>query len=269
MKEAGLFLSIIFLLFSVISIQAQEKYKIQDPEKHLSKKEKEIFEHAINYEVAFYSRIFPDKKVDFSDIKFTVIPSQIEYAMYVNKLGGRTPKNSPGIYIPSSHELVVCTSKKYRGGLDNILSHEASHAFLHHYSDNKFIPAWLNEGLAVYLQNMAYDKKKIVQNIDTRSIARVKTLIELKDLDLSDFITWNYQRFAAESFSQEGYGYAVGYCMALFLMQQDEENAIRIFSNLIGEQNSKAIFDNYYTGGFTQFEKDFMEYWSRYRLFPI
>jgi hypothetical protein len=250
MKSNKAILSILFILFTFKGIQAQEEFKIQDPEKHFSKKEKQIFEKAINYEAAFYNRIFPDTKKDFSDIKFTVVPDQISYALYLGNLGCTFHNNSAGIYFTSARELVVCTSKKIRGSFVNTSCHELSHAFLHLHSGYKTIPAWLNEGLAVYLQAMTYDKKKITQRIDQRSVARVKTLIELKDLDLSDFITWNYQKFSVESFSQEGNGYAIGYCMVLFLMQRDEDNAITIFRNLIGEQTSKEIFDNSYTGGF-------------------
>ena len=246
------------------AIPTQGGFKIQDPENHFSKKEKPVFERAVNYEAAFYNRIFPNQKHDFSDIKFTVIPNQMDFGLYLMKLGIKAPKDAPGIYILSSRELVVCTAKKFRAGLIPILCHELSHAFLHIHSGEKNIPAWLNEALAVYLQGMTYDKKKITQTIDQRYVARVKTLIELKDLDISDFITWDYRKFTHESFSQEGYGYAVGYCMALFLMQQDEENAIAIFGNLIGEKSSEEVFNAYYPGGFSQFEKDFMEYWRKY-----
>jgi hypothetical protein len=48
--------------------------------------------------------------------------------------------------------------------------------------------------------------------------------------------------------------------MVLFLMQQKEEQAITIFSNLIGAHSAAEIFDRHYTGGFAQFEKDFMAY---------
>lgn len=263
MKGIQTILSILFLLFAFTGIQAQEKFKIQDPEKHLSKKEKQILENAVHYEAAFYDRIFPGKKTDFSDIKFTIIPDQLSFAMYVKNLVGVYLNNISGIYFLSAHELVVCTDKKFKESFIRTLCHEVSHAFLHLHSDDKIIPAWLNEGLAVYLQRMSYDKKKITQRMDHRYAARVKTLIELKDLDLADFVTWDYRKFSVESFSQENNGYAIGYCIVFFLMQYDEENAIIIFRNLFGKQTSKAVFDNCYPGGFAQFEKDFMEYWSK------
>jgi hypothetical protein len=250
------------LLFFLAGIRAQEGVKIQDPENYFSKKEKRVFERAIDYEIVFYNRIFPNREIVFSDIKFTVVPNRIEYAMYLKKLGAVTHPNSPGIYFTETHELVVCTDKKYKGSFIKISCHELSHAFLHLHSDDKNLPAWLNEGLAVYLENMTFGKKKIKQHIDNPHIARVKTLIELKDLNLSEFVAWDYRKFSAESFTQEGYGYAVGYCMVLFLMQYDEEKAIAIFRNLIGEQTATEAFNDYYPGGFAQFEKDFMTHFG-------
>jgi uncharacterized protein YjaZ len=263
MKNNKRLWGILFFLFVFTNIPAQEEFKIQDPEKHFSTKEKQIFERAIHYEATFYDRIFPDKKIDFSAIKLTVVPNPIAFALYVSNSGSNVHKNSPGVYFPSKRELVVCTAKKYRKTFVETACHELSHAFLHLHSGGKTIPAWLNEGLAVYLQKMTFGKKKITQRVENRHITRVKTLIDLKDLNLSEFVSWNYQKFSFESFTQEGYGYAVGYCMVLFLMQRDENNAITIFRNLIGEQTSIEVFDNNYPGGFAHFEKDFMEYFGK------
>jgi hypothetical protein len=263
MKNNRSIFGILLLLLPFTGILAQEDVKIQDPENHLSKKEKQTFERAVNYEAAFYNRIFSDRKIDFSDIKFTIIHNYIGYVVYLQELGAAIHKDSPGIYFPSTRELVVCSDKRFKKSFIKIACHELSHAFLHLHSDNRNIPAWLNEGLAVYLQEMTFDSKKIKQRVNTQNIARVKTLIELKDLNLSEFMTWNYRKFSIESFAQEGYGYAVGYCMTLFLMQHDEDNAIAIFRNLVGKQTAKEVFDEYYTGGFEQFEKDFMEYFGK------
>lgn len=264
MKSSKLIFVILLVLLSFDGVlQAQEDFKIQDPDKCFSKKEKQIFERAVNYESAFYNRIFPGKRIDFSDLKFTVVPDQITFGIYLNQIGGASRKNSPGVYFPGLRELVVCTDKKNKQNFIKISCHELSHAFLHLHSENKTIPAWLNEGLAVYLQEMTFDKKTIKQRANSHFISRVKTLIELKDLNLSDFVNWSYSKFSNESFSQEGYGYAICYCMVLFMMEKDEENAITIFRNSIGTQTSLEVFNNYYTGGFMQFEKDFVAYWSK------
>jgi hypothetical protein len=256
-------LSLLLLLFFT-GISAQENVKIQDPGKYFSKKERQTFERAISYEAAFYNCIFPDKKIDFSDIKFTVIPSQIEFVLYLRRLGAAAHINSLGVYFPSTRELVVCSDKKFKGNFVKVSCHELSHAFLHLHSGDKNIPAWLNEGLAVYFEEMKFGKKTAKQRVRNHSIARVKTLIELKDLNLSEFVAWDYQKFSNESFTQEGYGYAVSYCMVLFLMQRSEDNAITIFRTLIGEQTTIEVFNNHYANGFAQFEKDFTEYFTKY-----
>ncbi|MDR0687929.1 MAG: DUF1570 domain-containing protein [Prevotellaceae bacterium] len=259
MKSNRPALAILLLLFATSSIFAQENVKVQDPEKYFSRKEKQTFERAIGYEAAFYNRIFPDKKISFSDVNFTVIPNHMQYIIYRQNLGGAFHRNSLGVYFPATHELVVCSDKKYKKIFIEVSSHELSHAFLHLHSSGKNIPAWLNEGLAVYLQQMTFGKKTVKQRINQHYLARVKTLIELKDLNLAEFVAWDYQKFSSESFSQEGYGYAVGYCLTLFLMQRDEDNAIAIFRNLVGEQTSMEVFDAHYPGGFAQLEKDFTE----------
>jgi len=264
MKPLRVILYVVFLLFTLAGIQAQETYKIQDPENYFSKKEKQTFEKAVNYEAMFYNRIFQDKRVDFTDIKFTVIPDHISYYYYIKEAGGSVHLNSPGVYITTRNELVVCMAKKFREGLIGILCHELSHAFIHNHSGDKNIPAWFNEGLAVYLEDMTYDKTVVKHVKNSHYVARVLTLIELKDLNLREFVSWDYRRFSTESFSQEGYGYAVGYCMVNYLLQLDEELAFTIFRNLIGTQSTEEVFDQYYTGGFRQFEEDFMKYWKRY-----
>jgi len=147
--------------------------------------------------------------------------------------------------------------------------HELSHALQHLYSGEQFNrnPPWLNEGLAVYLSEMTYHSKKNVHKKSDYLIARVKTLIELRDLDLVSFVNWEHPKFTRTSFSQDGYGYAVGYCMTLFLMNKNEKNAYALFRSLIEENKpTTEIFDNYYEGGFSQFEKDFFDYMGKIKL---
>jgi hypothetical protein len=103
---------------------------------------------------------------------------------------------------------------------------------------------------------MTFNKKKITQQTNLYNVTRLKTLVKLKNLNLAEFVNWNYQRFSTESFSNEGSGCAVGYCMVLFLMQQ-EDTSFQIFRNLIGGHSTVEILNKCYSGGFAHFEKDF------------
>ena len=252
----------VLLLLFCPSASGQD-IRLEDPDKLLSKKEKEVFEKAIKYEMDFFNRVFSDKVVNFSDMNFTLIPNYMSYILYQSQ-GGGTVHQSSGYYSPSKCELVICKDEKYKSQFLITAYHELSHAFLHLHAGNKYIPAWFNEGLAEYLEKMTFSSREITHRKDTYLLARVKTLIELREINLPEFVNWDYQKFASESFSQEGYGYAISYCMILLLMQQqDEEQAFAIFRNLIGAKSTIPIFDNCYKGGFAQFEKDFIACFSK------
>jgi hypothetical protein len=118
---------------------------------------------------------------------------------------------------------------------------------------------------AVYFGNFKVSSKAAKHEENTSYANRVKTLIELKDLDLQDFILWSNDKFSKMSFSNEGYGYAIGYCMTLLLLKKDENLLINILRELNRKKTSKETFDSCYEGGFDRFEKDFLEHYSNYK----
>ena len=263
MKKHIIVIPCILLLFA-FNAYAQKDIKITYDQGLISSKEEKILGKAIQYEADFFNRLFPDKQINITDIKFTVVTDYIKFISVQSRAFGST-HNISGFFSPKDSSLFVYKDRKTSS--DRFLQtsfHEMAHAFLTLYSGQKYLPPWFNEGLAVYLERMSFEKKKISQKIDMHKINRVKTLIELKDIDLSDFAEWNYNKFSSESFSQEGYGYCVGYCMVYFLMQKDETRAIKIFQHLIGSNSSIKIFDQHYPGGFVQFEKEFMEYYEKH-----
>jgi hypothetical protein len=261
-----IFIFAVFVLLFYIPVSGQN-FKLEDHDNLLSKKEKTALENAIDYKTDFYNRVFTDKTVDFSQIKFTIIPDYISYMLYQSQIGIGATHQSSGFYSPSRQELVVCKDKRFKDTSLKTCFHELSHAFLHLHAGDKYIPAWFNEGLAVYLENMTFSSKRIRHKTNGFMLARVKTLIELREINLAEFVKWDYPKFARESFSQEGFGYAIGYCMVFFLMQQqDEAQTFTIFRNLIGTTSTVDVFDEYYEGGFVQFEKDFITYFSQSRI---
>jgi len=258
MKKNNRYIIFIFILLTV-GVQAQ-KINFIDPDNLLTKKENLALEKALQYESDFYNRLFPDKTVNISDIKFIVVSNYLAFVNLQSKYG-IVHAHSSGFFASKDSTLVVFKDKKSE--VNNFLPicyHEFSHAFLRLHTGEKYIPVWFNEGLADYLKQMTYDKNKIAQHINTYRITRVKTLIDIKDLNLSEFVNWSYEKFSTESFTQEGYGYAVGYCIVLFMMQQDENASFTIFRNLVGARSTINVLDKCYTGGFAQFEKDFMSY---------
>jgi len=261
MKRRKWNITVLCTLFLPFLAFAQEK-NFPDTGKYFSKKEKAIFERALEYQNAFYHKILPDSIVDFSEIKISVVTDVKNFS---NAL---VQKKSSGYYSSSDRQLVILKTEKLKHVFMKTVFHELSHALQHLYSGNRFHqnPPWLNEGLAVYLSEMTYRSKKIVHKKNDYLIARVSTLIELRDLDLADVVNWDHPKFTKESFSQDAYGYAVGYCIVLFLMSKDAKFAFSLFRSLIEENISTTeVVDKYYKGGVSQFEKDFIKFYDTTR----
>ena len=248
--------SAFLVLFMPLFVFAQEP-PFSDIGKYFSKKEKEIFENAWKYQSTFYKQIFPDIIVDFSEIKISVVTDVKNFGNVIMQ------KKASGYYSSLKRKLVILKTEKNKQTFMKTTFHELSHALQHLYSGDRYDqnPPWLNEGLAVYLAGMTYHSKKTIHKKDNYLIDRVKTLIELRDLDLVNFVNWDHPKFTKESFSQDAYGYAVGYCIVLFLMNNDEKDVFSLFRSLIENRDkpSTEIFDKYYEGGFLQFEKDFVK----------
>ncbi|MCL2651949.1 MAG: hypothetical protein FWD60_13140 [Candidatus Azobacteroides sp.] len=264
MKKNNRYITFIFV-FILLAISAPaQKINFIDPDNLLTKKENLSLEKALQYESDFFNRLFSNETVNMQDIRFIVVSNYLAFMNLQSKYGV-VHVNSSGFFAPKDSTLVVFKDKKSE--VNNFLPicyHEFSHAFLRLHTGDKYIPVWLNEGLADYLKQMTYDKNKITQQINNYSITRVKTLIDIKDLNLSEFVNWSYDKFSTESFTQEGYGYAVGYNIVLFLMQQQgEDKSFVIFRNLIGAHSTIEVLDKYYPGGFSQFEKNFVLYLGR------
>ncbi|MDR1744045.1 MAG: DUF1570 domain-containing protein [Dysgonamonadaceae bacterium] len=242
---------------------AQNDIRFVDTENLITPKEKTALGKAIRYEADFFNRLFPGKTVNITDIKFTVATGFADL-MNVQMQNGNTAHISSGFFRPKDSLLVVLKTKKMPSEQFLLTCyHEMSHAFLSLHAGRKYLPPWFNEGLAVYLECMSFQKSKPSHQADKPKINRVKTLIELRDLNLLEFADWDYSKFSTESFSQENYGYCVGYCMVYFLMQKEENKAIEIFQHLVGADSSVEIFDRFYSGGFAQFEKEFTDYYEK------
>jgi len=253
--------AIYILNLLIIGILAQEK-DIISIENMLTKKENIALERALHYKSDFFNRLFSEKTVNSSEIKFVVANNYGEY-IYIQSKYGYVKPNSYGFFSGKDNTIVVLKYKKDENPKNFMQTcyHELSHAFLHLHIGDNYIPAWFIEGLAIYHAQMTYDKNKITQRINSYYVKRVKTLIHLKEINLTEFVNWDYQKFSIESFSQEGYGYAIGYCIILFLIQQNEDEAFTIFRRLVNAYSVTEVFDKYYSGGFSQFEKDFLEHY--------
>ena len=249
---------VLFLTFSVI-LSAQNSYSIDDKENVLTKKEQQSLEKMIDYELTFFNKIFPSAKMTSLDVKVTIFQKYSAYLLYKKQIEGDIKYyKSLGFYSSGTKEVIVCKEKN--NSFMETCYHELSHFFLHLSIASP--PAWMDEGLATYFGNCRVSSKDVKHQRAEYLIGRLKTMIEMKDIDLRDFVTWKASKFAQISFTQDNYGYAAGYCMILYLLQKDENLTVNIMQAIMQNKSSEEAFDTFYTGGFSQFEKDFMAFYS-------
>ncbi len=253
-KEHNKFCKLFFLLlFLFQGINSFAQYSIKDEGSTLTKKEMASLQSMIDYQLEFYNRVFPDSVMEKTSVRLSVFNDYIDYLVYRKEQSGYINPNSMGYYSSERKEVVACKEKNEAYFL-NTCYHELSHFFL--MSNMATPPVWLNEGLAEY-----FGETKMSEPIEHKSNlwrrARVKTMIQLGDINLRDFIDWSPNRFNDTSFTQTFYGYALAYCMVFFLMQ-NEETMISIISSVYKGKSSYEALDNAYEGGFEAFEKEFI-----------
>ena len=251
----------VFLLFAFllcINVFSQQLI-INDDEKVLNASEKEFIENAVAYEISFYNQIFPQDPFFLTDVSFNIFKKYDQYLAYQAQARGAVHYRSLGYYSFTEKEVVVCKEKQQKGQFLKTCAHELSHFLL---MQRMNAPIWLNEGLATYFGNMKFSSKNTVHNKNKYLIARIKTMIELRDIDLQDFVTWDHGKFGKMSFSNDNYGYAIAYGIIFFLMNESKDVTMNLIREIGKNQSTADAFDICYTGGFVQFEKDFIAYYS-------
>ncbi len=255
-KEADNKISKLMLLFlfSGFGLNLFSQYSITNEGNVLTKWEFRRLQKVIDYQLEFYNKVFPDSMMESSSVKVTIFNRYVDYLLYQDAQDGFILPTAIGMYSPKNKEVAVCKDKNELYFL-NTCYHELSHFFIENYMDTP--PIWLNEGLAVYFSSIIVSKS-VKHKRNVSCIARVKTMLGLKDINLKDFVGWSPQKFYDLSFSYDNYGYALGYCMVSFLMQNKETMTAVINSIYKGKSSYEAL-DSVYEGGFAAFERDFIK----------
>lgn len=251
---------IFFLLFiNAYCLITAQQHKITDIDNTLSKKELIALDQVIAYQIKFYNKVLSNDSIQAKDVKLRIFSNYAEYITYQKETSKTLRPNSMGFYSSKNKEAVVCKDKIPDRFL-NVCYHELSHFFVNTYLG--VIPVWINEGLAVYFESTKAGRNpKHIQN--QRMINRVKTMIDINDIDLVNFISWDRDLFYKKSFSHESYGYALGYGIISFFIKKDETAVINLIHQILNGENCYNAIDNLYEGGFENFKKDFFQYIKR------
>ena len=248
------------ILHTGLYICAQEQMtSITDTDKTLNKNEQKNLERMIEYEIGFFNRIFLDKPYIKLDAEIIVFSNYAAYLAYQHEIGKTVRIRSAGFYSGEKRQIVICKDQFEKSFL-NTCYHELSHFFL--AERTIYAPIWLNEGIATYMDGVKISSKDIKHEIGRYFVSRVKTGIQLRDINLREFVSWSGREFSEVSFSHDGYGYAIAHCM-IYLMMDNEEVAFNIMRAICNDKATTIeAFDLHYAGGFDQFEKDFSNRYS-------
>ncbi|MDR2954180.1 MAG: DUF1570 domain-containing protein [Prevotella sp.] len=245
---------LIILFFIIQATAFAQLLNFQDDV--LSKKEQKNLEQAIRFQLNFYQKAFPHEGLNFSNVRVSIYIDGIAYQAKQYELFGHVKKGSYGFYSLRDKEAVIFKKK----GTDymRVCYHEISHFFINTYS--RRIPIWLNEGLATYFENIKISSKEVKAQKNKWYIIRVKTMINTRDLDIPDFLTWNHEKFNNMSFSHQGYGYALGHALVWFMMEKNPVFIIKCIQSIEGGKAGGETLEELYEGGLKKLEEDFIKY---------
>ena len=247
-------IAILFFLSITITLQAQV-FIFENLGQRISKNDSLKIDRVIRYQTAFYKQF---GTIDTIHIKLRLFSSQQTYEAHLRSQGVPITvyMHSGGGYNSKTKELAVPKIKE-RNYLE-VIYHEISHHVIEQVLQNP--PIWLNEGLAEYFEHIRIGRNDITHNI--RRIGFIKTMIELKEINLKNFITLDWQNFWRSSVTNDAYSYKLAHAIVYFLVENHLEYFQQIFSKVKDGTTSFDAIENIYQGGFEQFEKDFFEFYK-------
>ena len=178
-------------------------------------------------------------------------------------------KYCSGMFIPKIETAVLSTN----GNMDSAvktLFHETSHFFYSKAMRSSPLSATntansLNEGLAAYFEYMIVRKDgTTVQRPDILYIRSVKTLIELDELDLTEYLRMTHAQFIDKSRHDGNISYFVSYVIVNRLFDKLGMDGMRNLLSSIrsGTSYEKAVED-LYPGGTQALEEDIRSFVQR------
>ncbi len=248
-------ISIIFFVMFVMIVSQAQVIVFENLEQPISEKDSLKIDRIIRYQKDFYSQIVP---IDSVQLKLRLFANKEAYRAYIHshKVSGLSLKHSGGMYITKTKELLVPKVKE-RSFL-NVVYHEMSHHLLREILLEP--PKWLDEGLAKYFEHIQIGKNKITHKMEGNEIGHIKSLLEMKEINLKEFISSKGKDFFKESVTNENYSYKVAHAIVYFLIINDSAQFKQMIIAIKNGTPSYDAINTTYTGGFSQFETDFVAY---------
>jgi hypothetical protein len=226
----------------------------------ISEKDSLQIENMIRYQMDFYNRIFP---VNFAHIKLNVFDDLEEYIAARKNNKPVEIGTMSGFFSPKDSICYVYRPQKRRNEHLPLIYHEISHYFTHLLMQAERAPNWLGEGLSEYFRHFEIKRNKPDHYLSSNTKGRIKTLIKQKNIDLRNFITFNYNSFSKRQHVDKNDIYVLAHGMVYFLIEKDFEQFKAMVLEIKNGNSSFDAINAIYPGGFARFEADFMVYFGK------
>lgn len=121
-------------------------------------------------------------------------------------------------------------------------------------------PMWLSIGLNQYFKYMDFGRKTIKHELPIPAIAKVKSLVDFKQLDLHELVDMKGKQFVKEELTDESATYALSHLFVYYLIEKDFQLFKTIIRQIKAGTPSFEVLNANYPGGFTALSSDFEKY---------
>ncbi|MBD3385937.1 hypothetical protein GF407_13555 [candidate division KSB1 bacterium] len=201
----------------------------------------------LNHCQILYQEIAYDLQVEQKDtVKVIIAANRDQFRSY---LRGDPPNWAEAFAFPAVNTILLKSPRWNRSetSVKITLAHEILHVVLHKVIGNRYIPRWLDEGLALFYSR---DVKWKTMTALSKAVF-TNSLIPLRELD--DVIS--FHRFKAELAYQQSFS-VVEYILKTY----DIDAIQKILTGLRNNENMDKIFLHATGSNFAAFEKEWQNY---------
>jgi hypothetical protein len=197
------------------------------------------------------------------EVKLALLKSKPTFDLWLSQRTGRDkPIPAAGVFIPKTREVAVWNNGNEAAIIRTIL-HESSHVIMAQLSPRA--PAWLQEGMAEYFENIERKNDMIIVNVSSNGHQNI--LHWLNDgtlITLRKYLSIPEQQWREMAHSANQVPYTVAWSTSYFLLSSETGKTLlrRTLHDLEKSQRWPTIddLDQRYPGGITRMDFEFFKW---------
>ncbi|MGH7884340.1 MAG: DUF1570 domain-containing protein [Thermodesulfobacteriota bacterium] len=230
------------------------RLKIVDHGFNITDTEVEFLRSGAKFLYYFYKRFFG---YDGSmNVKMNIFGKKEDYYNTQLKFVSSIVSNA-GVYFPDADEGLINGERKRKAVFESTI-HEITHAILR--KKVRFIPLWINEGMAEYFETLSIKDESIIispQDLRYRQLEQLSKSSTL--MPLREYFALNSSPFTSLSQAHNQLSRTMAWSIVHFLMSSEsgQKSLFRMIKDLrtSGGKNSVEIIDKNYSGGIDGLER--------------